>query len=241
MLSAAARILSMESIEADAGGHVTNQISPVSVGIHGKDSSPPPPPSLSLLPSAGGGGQSCGPCRRTEVFGTVYFVSFKMPGNKKAETISVWVRDPQERKDEWPSYLDYEICMYTNSMCFTLKTSRVRRRFREFVWLRQRLQSNVLIDLPEMPPKIPFFNLLNSQNVEHRVRGLHEFLNKVVQSPVVLSDSRLHLFLQTQLSPEEMEACASGQTTYTVTEAIQKFASSNRRFPVEENEELCVS
>lgn len=33
----------------------------------------------------------------------------------------------------------------TNSMCFTMKTSCVRRRYREFVWLRQRLQSNALL------------------------------------------------------------------------------------------------
>ncbi|KAM8967091.1 sorting nexin-10 [Pelodytes ibericus] len=153
------------------------------------------------------------------------------------ETISVWVRDPQIQKDEWQPYLDYEICIHTNSMCFTLKTSCVRRRFREFVWLRQKLQDNaVLFDLPELPPKIPFFNISNAQNVEQRVRGLQEFLNKVMKCPVLLSDSRLHLFLQTQLSSEEIEACASGLTTYSVFEAIRKFATSNRRFPVEEEE-----
>ncbi|CAH2282665.1 sorting nexin-10 isoform X1, partial [Pelobates cultripes] len=163
----------------------------------------------------------------------------------KEETISVWVRDPKIQKDEWPSYLDYEICLHTNSMCFTLKTSCVRRRFREFVWLRQKLQSNaVLIDLPELPPKTPFFNLINAQNVEQRVRGLQEFLNKIMQCPVLLSDSRLHLFLQTQLSPEEIEACVSGQTKFSVEDAIYKYANSIRRFPVEEEEEnksLCVS
>ncbi|XP_068094758.1 sorting nexin-10 [Hyperolius riggenbachi] len=100
------------------------------------------------------------------------------PKDKTGETISIWVRDPKIQKD-WYPYLDYEICVHTNSMCFTVKTSRVRRRFREFVWLRQKLQSNaVLIDLPELPPKIPFFNISNAQNVEQRVRGLQEFLNK---------------------------------------------------------------
>ncbi|XP_053324134.1 LOW QUALITY PROTEIN: sorting nexin-10 [Spea bombifrons] len=160
-----------------------------------------------------------------------------LPKDRKGETISVWVRDPKIQKDDWHSYLDYEICVHTNSICFTLKTSCVRRRFREFVWLRQKLQSNaVLIDLPELPPKIPFFNVSNAQNVEQRVRGLQDFLNKVMQCPVLLSDSRLHLFLQTQLSPEEIEACASGQTKYSVLEAIHNYAKSNRRFPVEEEE-----
>ncbi|XP_018431456.1 PREDICTED: sorting nexin-10 [Nanorana parkeri] len=158
--------------------------------------------------------------------------------DKKGESICIWVRDPQIQKEDWHSYLDYEICIHTNSMCFTVKTSRVRRRFREFVWLRQKLQSNaVLIDLPELPPKIPFFNISNTQTVEQRARGLQEFLNKVVQCSLLLSDSRLHLFLQTQLTLEEIEACASGQTEYSVAEAIHKFAKSNRRFPEEEEEQ----
>ncbi|KAM4689639.1 sorting nexin-10 isoform 2-T2 [Discoglossus pictus] len=160
-----------------------------------------------------------------------------MPKDKKGETINVWVRDPKVQKEDWHTYLDYEICIHTNSMCFTLKTSCVRRRFREFVWLRQKLQSNaLLIDLPELPPKIPFFNISNAHVVEQRARGLQDFLNKVMQCPVLLSDSRLHLFLQSHLSPEDIEACVSGQTKYTVLEAIHKFATSYRRFPVEEEE-----
>ncbi|KAG8442983.1 hypothetical protein GDO86_011706 [Hymenochirus boettgeri] len=160
-----------------------------------------------------------------------------LPKEQKGETISVWVRDPKIQKHDGHSYLDYEICICTNSMCFTLKTSCVRRRFREFVWLRQKLQNNdVLINLPELPPRIAFFKLNNRHNVEQRVCGLQEFLKKVMQCPVLLSDSLLHLFLQTQLSTEEIEACASGQTKYSVSEAIHKFATSNRRFPVEEEE-----
>ncbi|XP_025063216.1 sorting nexin-10 isoform X2 [Alligator sinensis] len=122
-------------------------------------------------------------------------------------------------------------------MCFTRKTSCVRRRFREFVWLRQRLQSNaVLIQLPELPSKTPFFNMNNPQHVDHRRQGLQEFLEKILQNALLLSDSRLHLFLQTQLSPEDIEACVSGQTKYSVADAILKFASLHRRFPIEDGE-----
>ncbi|XP_069504320.1 sorting nexin-10 [Ambystoma mexicanum] len=157
------------------------------------------------------------------------------------EVTSVWVRDPQlQKEDYWHSYIDYEICVHTNSMCFTLKTSRVRRRFREFVWLRERLQNNArLIELPELPPKSPFFKLGNSQQMDERRQGLQDFLQKVLQSPFLLSDSRLHLFLQSQLSTDDIEACVSGQTKYSVTDAIRKFASSNRRFP-EESEKAQV-
>ncbi|GCB72457.1 hypothetical protein scyTo_0006313 [Scyliorhinus torazame] len=132
--------------------------------------------------------------------------------DKINEFITVWVRDPRIKKeDSWHSYVDYEICVHTNSMCFTKKTSCVRRRYREFAWLRQRLQDNaVLISLPEFPSKSPFFSANNGQHVEHRRQGLQEFLEKVLKINILLSDSRLHLFLQTQLDPTEIEACVSG-------------------------------
>uniref|UniRef100_A0A8C6XYM7 Sorting nexin 10 n=1 Tax=Naja naja TaxID=35670 RepID=A0A8C6XYM7_NAJNA len=154
------------------------------------------------------------------------------------EFVTVLVRDPRlQKEDFWHSYIDYEIFIHTNSMCFTRKTSCVRRRFREFVWLRQKLQSNaVLIQLPDLPPKTPFFNSNNSQHVDQRRQGLQEFLQKVLQNPVLLSDSRLHLFVQTQLSPEDIEACVSGNTKYSVAEAIHDFACLKRRFPVEHEE-----
>ncbi|XP_072431178.1 sorting nexin-10B isoform X1 [Chiloscyllium punctatum] len=98
--------------------------------------------------------------------------------DKKKEFISVWVRDPRvQKEDSWHAYVDYEICVHTNSMCFTKKTSCVRRRYREFAWLRQRLQDNaVLISLPDLPPKSPFFSASNVQHVEQRCQGLQEFL-----------------------------------------------------------------
>ncbi|XP_077667475.1 sorting nexin-10 isoform X3 [Eretmochelys imbricata] len=124
---------------------------------------------------------------------------------EKMEFVTVLVRDPRiQKEDSWHSHINYEIFIHTNSMCFTRKTSCVRRRFREFVWLRQRLQKNAVL--------------------------------LILQNALLLSDSRLHLFLQTQLSPEDIEACVSGQTKYSVADAIHKFASLKRRFPIEEEE-----
>lgn len=157
----------------------------------------------------------------------------------KKEFVSVWVRDPRiQKEDSWQSYVDYEICVHTNSMCFRKKTSCVRRRYREFVWLRQALQDNaLLIDVPVLPSKNPFFSMNNTQHVEQRMKGLQEFLEKILQNTSLLSDSRLHLFLQSKLSPTKIEACVSGQTKYTVAEVIQRYACANSRFPVEEKHE----
>ncbi|XP_030406697.1 sorting nexin-10 isoform X2 [Gopherus evgoodei] len=154
------------------------------------------------------------------------------PKHEKQEFVTVLVRDPRTQKeDSWHSHIDYEIFIHTNSMCFTRKTSCVRRRFREFVWLRQRLQKNaVLLQLPELPSKTPFFNMNNPHHVDHRRQGLQEFLEKGHQN------TGCDQLVLTQLNPEDIEACVSGQTKYSVADAIHKFASLKRRFPIEDEE-----
>ncbi|KAK5922430.1 hypothetical protein CgunFtcFv8_019693 [Champsocephalus gunnari] len=152
------------------------------------------------------------------------------------QVISVWVRDPRiQKNDFWHAYIDYEICLHSNSVHFTKKISIVRRRYSEFVWLRQKLQANsqLMLKLPEIPPKNPFFSLNNAQQITERMKGLQKFLEQAVQSPVLLSDSCLHLFLQSRLSTSKMEACAAGRTRYTVAQAVQ--CSGLRRFHSEED------
>ncbi|XP_060949312.1 sorting nexin-10A [Limanda limanda] len=147
----------------------------------------------------------------------------------KAEFISICVRDPRLQKDDlWHKHADYEICLDTNSMCFRKKTSCVRRRYSEFVWLRHCLEQNALIiELPKLPPWNPFFSLKNTEQVSQRMKGLKEFLENVLHTPLLLSDSRLHLFLQSDLRITKIERCAVGKTRYTVAEAIQ---CSNRHY-----------
>lgn len=154
---------------------------------------------------------------------------------EKREFVSIWVRDPQVHKEDfWHTYISYEICLHTNSMCFRKKTSCVRRRYSEFVWLRQKLQDNaLLIELPKLPPWNPFFNLNNKFQITQRMQGLQQFLEAVLQTPLLLSDSRLHLFLQSHLSIAKMDACAQGHTHYTVAQAIQR-CGGDARFPFEE-------
>lgn len=62
--------------------------------------------------------------------------------------------------------------------------------------------------------------------------------SSVVHSPVLLSDSCLHLFLQSQLSVKQMEACAEGRSRYTVSEAIHSFGSGNKRFDFQSEENM---
>ncbi|KAJ8273889.1 hypothetical protein GJAV_G00106620 [Gymnothorax javanicus] len=164
-------------------------------------------------------------------------------GLVKQEFISVVVQDPQlHREDFWHEHCDYEIRLHTNSMYFRRKASCVRRRFSEFVWLRQKLQHNaVLMDLPKLPPSSPFFSLRNPLHLKQRMEGLQHFLEIVLQTPLLLSDSCLHLFLQSDLSVSKMEACASGRTRYSVAQAIQRTAVCRLPSPSDDSDSESTS
>ncbi|PKK20328.1 sorting nexin-11 isoform X1 [Columba livia] len=160
----------------------------------------------------------------------------RMLENQEEELTTVRVQDPRvQNEGSWNSYVDYKIFLHTNSKAFTAKTSCVRRRYREFVWLRRQLQKNAgLVPVPELPGKSTFFVGSTDEFVEKRRQGLQQFLEKVVQNVVLLSDSRLHLFLQSQLSVPEIEACVQGQGSRTVTDAILHYAMSNCGWAQEE-------
>ncbi|KAE8283904.1 Sorting nexin-11 [Larimichthys crocea] len=114
------------------------------------------------------------------------------------EFVAVRVQDPRiQNEGSWNSYVDYKIFLHTNSKAFTAKTSCVRRRYSEFAWLKKKLQKNAgLVPVPDLPAK-SFFSFSNEDFLEGRRKGLQTFLDKVVHMTVCLSDSQLHLFLQT--------------------------------------------
>ncbi|XP_026861854.2 sorting nexin-11 isoform X1 [Electrophorus electricus] len=155
--------------------------------------------------------------------------------SQEDEFITVRVQDPRVMNEgSWNSYVDFKIFLHTNSKAFTAKTSCVRRRYSEFVWLKRKLQKNAgLVPLPDLPGK-SLFSFNNLDFIEKRRKGLQSFLDKVVHMTVCLSDSQLHLFLQTQLPVAHIQDCVQGHTPFSVTDAILTYASSNRGWAQEE-------
>ncbi|XP_055746884.1 uncharacterized protein LOC129829238 [Salvelinus fontinalis] len=159
-----------------------------------------------------------------------------MKNHEEDEFVAVRVQDPRvQNEGSWNSYVDFKIFLHTNSKSFTAKTSCVRRRYSEFVWLKKRMQKNTgLVPVPDLPNK-SFFSFSGEDFLEKRRKGLQSFLDKVCSMTVCLSDSQLHLFLQTQLPVGHILDCVQGHTPYTVTEAILTYASSNQGWVQEED------
>ncbi|KAH0509489.1 Sorting nexin-10 [Microtus ochrogaster] len=69
-----------------------------------------------------------------------------------------------------------------------------------------------------------------------------EFVSVWVRDPRIQKEDFWHSYIDyeicihSHLNSEDIEACVSGQTKYSVEEAIHKFALMNRRFPEEDEE-----
>uniref|UniRef100_A0A0N4ZNM1 Sorting nexin-3 n=1 Tax=Parastrongyloides trichosuri TaxID=131310 RepID=A0A0N4ZNM1_PARTI len=101
-------------------------------------------------------------------------------------------------------YTDYEVRLRTNLPVFKQKESSVRRRYSDFEWLRNELERDSKILVPQLPGKsikrlLPFRNddgIFEESFIERRRYALEQFLNKVTGHPLAQNERSLHIFLQ---------------------------------------------
>ncbi|XP_059801071.1 sorting nexin-10B isoform X2 [Hypanus sabinus] len=142
--------------------------------------------------------------------------------NERKEFITVWVRDPRvQKEDSWQSFVDYEICVHTNSMCFTKKTSCVRRRYKEFAWLRQRLQDNAVLMVQNTVLRVTH-NIRHEAHVRYRQNTSHR------KSPESMNVAAVCSRIQYGLSPSERTL---GSTLDTVTRHTSTMVEPHRLPP----------
>lgn len=88
-------------------------------------------------------------------------------------------------------FTDYEIVCRTNIPAFKKRSSRVRRRYSDFVTFRKMLeQESTRVIIPPLPGKILFStNKFNDLNIESRRQGLEKFLAVVSGHPLLQTAS----------------------------------------------------
>ncbi|XP_032222111.1 sorting nexin-11 isoform X2 [Nematostella vectensis] len=136
--------------------------------------------------------------------------------SRSYQAILVEVNRPQIHICKGSKFVDYEIYIQTNNMAFAKKLSNIRRRYSDFIWLRKQLTTNEVNGfgservVPCLPPK-RLFGRFEPKFVFSRKHGLQDFLDKVLSIRDFLSYSGLHLFLQSKLSVDQIEAYLDGR------------------------------
>ncbi|XP_067685960.1 sorting nexin-10-like [Haliotis asinina] len=120
-------------------------------------------------------------------------------------------------------YTTYDIIIQTANKAFSLPNTTVRCRFSEFVWLRKQLKFHHPIRTPpDLPPKKFFLQRFDDEFIQKRREGLEKFLNSVIAEKLYLSDSVLHLFLQTNLTGSNISDFISRKLTEEYIQSVWK-------------------
>jgi sorting nexin-3/12 len=106
-----------------------------------------------------------------------------------------------------PSHTTYKLTTTTTYPEYKEKEFSVRRRYKEFVWLRQHLKEKLnergkRLTLANLPGNT-FSSLIGTgrydpEFVEARRKGLEEFINSIVNHPFSRFEKKLQDFLQDQ-------------------------------------------
>ncbi|KAE8747661.1 hypothetical protein FOCC_FOCC005641 [Frankliniella occidentalis] len=119
-----------------------------------------------------------------------------------AGDLQVRVDNPQKHFDTLETYVSFRICTRVNmEVRIEFKESEyiVRRRYNDFVWLRQKLIEAFPTHLvPPLPGKHTLLAQLDRYSksfVLARLAMLHRFLTRVVSHPVLSYNSSLYVFL----------------------------------------------
>jgi len=145
---------------------------------------------------------------------------------------SVIVKNPIKHGEGYKSFVLYTVkCTAPDS-----SNMNVKRRYSDFVWLRERLFTTAPgAFIPPLPAK-SFFGRFAEEFVERRRRGLEVFLKQLLRHDVLRLDKTLHLFLSASRSGLEVEQ-NSQKSRWKALKARYK----NIRSKVEktENDERC--
>ncbi|XP_071156420.1 sorting nexin-10-like isoform X1 [Mytilus edulis] len=144
--------------------------------------------------------------------------------DSQKSVLDISVRNPVTH-NTWDKgrYTSYEIAVNTSNKSFCLSESTTRRRYSEFEWLRKTLKNHhPLVTPPQLPPKKYFGDRFDSSFIAFRMTGLEDFLNNLLLEKVFLSDTTMHLFLQTNLTIKEMKDYIEGKISAFSLDSLWK-------------------
>ncbi|EIE27299.1 Vps5-domain-containing protein [Coccomyxa subellipsoidea C-169] len=139
------------------------------------------------------------------------------------------VRDPVKHGDNSMSaYVSYKVCTNTSLPQYKIKQPEVIRRFRDFAWLRTRLQEqNRGIIIPPLPEKnVVQKYQMTTEFIETRRMALSVFLNRVAAHPALAQSKDLQNFLEASEEDFAIEVARANHESAGGANAAKKTLSS---------------
>ncbi|XP_052776307.1 sorting nexin-30-like isoform X2 [Mya arenaria] len=112
--------------------------------------------------------------------------------------MTIIVDDPEKHSGTMDSYVTFRVTLKTTRVEFENNEYEVRRRYNDFLWLRQKLEETYPTHLvPPMPEKHSLRRLerFSPEFLRMRSLALQKFLNRVADHPVQSFDKNFHVFL----------------------------------------------
>ncbi|KAI5795710.1 Vps5 C terminal like-domain-containing protein [Geopyxis carbonaria] len=110
----------------------------------------------------------------------------------------VSVGDPHKVGDLTSAHTVYQVRTRTTSKAFRVPEFSVTRRYRDFLWLYDVLNSNNPGVVVPPPPEKQAVGRFDENFVETRRAALERMVNRICQHPILLQDNDLKLFLESE-------------------------------------------
>lgn len=117
------------------------------------------------------------------------------------EQIKVYVCDPKKHKSNLDSYVTYLITTQTFNDSVKINETNVRRRYNDFVWLKNLLDIkypfNIISPLPSKHTLSKKLHVVadDGEFIRRRMIGLQNFLQRIIDNPIISIDPSVQLFL----------------------------------------------
>lgn len=134
--------------------------------------------------------------KEKEMLFTCDELNFMDSGNGK---LTITVGSPEKAQTPMESYITYEVKTETDRVEYSVQQSTIRRRYQDFVWLKQKFEENHPgVIIPPLPSKQAVKGVLDRFSVEFvtkRCSGLNKFLSRVAEHPKLTKSKALKSFL----------------------------------------------
>ncbi|KAK7101066.1 sorting nexin-30-like [Littorina saxatilis] len=126
--------------------------------------------------------------------------NFRLDEDVDAETRDLFIKvdDPEKHTSTLEAYITFRVTTKTTRAEFESSDFSVRRRYNDFLWLRQRLEETYHTHLvPPLPEKHSLKRLdrFSQEFLRVRQKALQKFLTRLADHPVLSFDKNVQVFL----------------------------------------------